>query len=70
MPQPRCPVCRRPAAPRATNASSPFCSPRCRAVDLGRWLGEEYRVADARADEREDELPDARPPDDRREGPD
>jgi len=25
----------------------PFCSPRCRLIDLGRWLGEEYgyRVA-------------------------
>ena len=22
----------------------PFCSRRCRLVDLGRWLGEEYRV--------------------------
>lgn len=22
----------------------PFCSERCRLVDLGRWLGETYRV--------------------------
>jgi len=22
----------------------PFCSSRCRLVDLGRWLGEEYRI--------------------------
>jgi len=22
----------------------PFCSPRCRLLDLGRWAGEEYRV--------------------------
>jgi endogenous inhibitor of DNA gyrase (YacG/DUF329 family) len=22
----------------------PFCSPRCRLVDLGRWLGESYRI--------------------------
>ena len=22
----------------------PFCSPRCRMVDLGRWLGEDYGV--------------------------
>lgn len=26
-------------------------------VDLGRWLGEEYRVPERQADEREDELP-------------
>jgi len=23
----------------------PFCSRRCRLIDLGRWLGEDYRVA-------------------------
>lgn len=23
----------------------PFCSPRCRMIDLGRWLGEDYRMA-------------------------
>jgi endogenous inhibitor of DNA gyrase (YacG/DUF329 family) len=22
----------------------PFCSPRCRLIDLGRWLGESYRI--------------------------
>jgi hypothetical protein len=22
----------------------PFCSPRCRKIDLGRWLGERYRL--------------------------
>jgi endogenous inhibitor of DNA gyrase (YacG/DUF329 family) len=22
----------------------PFCSERCRLIDLGRWLGEDYRV--------------------------
>lgn len=41
----KCPTCQKPAAARATNPSSPFCSPRCRAIDLGKWLGEEYRVA-------------------------
>ena len=39
-----CPTCRRPAAPRETNRAFPFCSERCRMVDLGRWLGEEYRI--------------------------
>jgi hypothetical protein len=23
----------------------PFCSSRCRLIDLGRWLGEKYQVA-------------------------
>lgn len=24
---------------------SPFCSERCKLVDLGKWLGEEYRIS-------------------------
>lgn len=40
MTEPFCPVCGKPAAP----ASTPFCSPRCAEVDLGRWFGERYRV--------------------------
>jgi endogenous inhibitor of DNA gyrase (YacG/DUF329 family) len=28
----------------------PFCSPKCRLVDLGRWLGEAYSVP-AKSDE-------------------
>ncbi|MCR0981845.1 DNA gyrase inhibitor YacG [Roseomonas populi] len=39
-PSPACPICGRPSQP----ATRPFCSPRCRAVDLGRWLGETYAV--------------------------
>jgi uncharacterized protein len=41
-----CPTCRAAVAPRAKNAAFPFCSERCRLVDLGRWLGEEYRLPD------------------------
>ena len=33
----------------------PFCSRRCRLIDLGRWLGEDYRVAGKDAVERSDE---------------
>ncbi len=24
----------------------PFCSPRCKMVDLGKWLGEEYKISE------------------------
>jgi endogenous inhibitor of DNA gyrase (YacG/DUF329 family) len=41
---PKCPICAKQAAPRTKNPSFPFCSPRCKAVDLGKWLNEEYRV--------------------------
>ena len=37
---PRCPICGRPRV----HAYRPFCSARCRDVDLGRWFGEAYRV--------------------------
>ncbi len=61
MSRPVCPICQKSVAPRAENASYPFCSRRCRAVDLGRWLGEEYRVPERQTDEREDELPPEHP---------
>jgi endogenous inhibitor of DNA gyrase (YacG/DUF329 family) len=40
----RCPNCDKPVPARKDNPTFPFCSTRCRQVDLGRWLGEEYRV--------------------------
>jgi hypothetical protein len=40
-----CPICRKEndffAEPLGT-----FCSPRCKLVDLGKWLGEEYRASE------------------------
>lgn len=44
----RCPICKRPAPPRAENPNAPFCSERCRLVDLGKWLSEDYRIAGPR----------------------
>lgn len=50
MPQrPKCPICAKPAPPLSENRSFPFCSDRCRLIDLGKWLGEEYRVPGSRA---------------------
>jgi uncharacterized protein len=39
-----CTLCGRSVAPREENPAFPFCSDRCRLVDLGKWLGEEYRI--------------------------
>ena len=39
----RCPTCGNPFDPKFTPAM-PFCSERCRRIDLGRWLGEEYSL--------------------------
>jgi endogenous inhibitor of DNA gyrase (YacG/DUF329 family) len=40
----RCPICNAEVKPRGENVSFPFCSPRCKTIDLGKWLSEEYRV--------------------------
>lgn len=41
----KCPICKRAAeTARALNPYAPFCSRRCRTIDLGRWLGEAYRI--------------------------
>jgi endogenous inhibitor of DNA gyrase (YacG/DUF329 family) len=48
--QVRCPICRKSFDPRQSPAR-PFCSDRCRLIDLGRWLGEEYHVPDDEADD-------------------
>ena len=43
-PERQCPTCGRPVPPRRENGAWPFCSDRCRLADLGRWLGESYRI--------------------------
>lgn len=42
-----CPTCKTKVTrdPVRPNKLFPFCSERCHLVDLGRWLGEEYRIA-------------------------
>ena len=35
-----CPICGKPA----TEAAKPFCSERCRDVDLNRWLSGSYAI--------------------------
>lgn len=49
---PPCPICGAPG----TAAHRPFCSPRCREIDLGRWFSGAYTV------------PAVEPPDDWDEG--
>ena len=41
----RCPICRKTAVLAVDAAHRPFCSPRCKLIDLGRWLDEEYRIS-------------------------
>ncbi len=39
-----CPICQHCAAPRAENKAFPFCSARCKQIDLAKWLTGEYRI--------------------------
>jgi hypothetical protein len=56
----RCPVCDREIT--ADVPHRPFCSDRCRLIDLGRWLGQGYRIpADDAGFNFEDDL-EAEPP--------
>ena len=54
MAHPTCPICKakRPEQPR--NPSHPFCSPRCKLIDLGKWLGDGYVIAGGAAENLED----------------
>jgi uncharacterized protein len=47
----RCSICKSPT----DEALHPFCSPRCANVDLARWLGGGYVIADAGQDGDEDD---------------
>jgi endogenous inhibitor of DNA gyrase (YacG/DUF329 family) len=42
-----CPRCGAQVPWTAASAYRPFCSERCKTVDLGAWAAEEYRVAPA-----------------------
>ena len=39
-----CPTCGKKVAWREENPWRPFCSERCRLIDLGKWAGEEHRI--------------------------
>lgn len=59
MSERRCPICGKEVEPPERNPFFPFCSKRCRTLDLGRWFGEEYRVPERFLGEEEKvELPD------------
>ena len=48
----RCPACGGPSRYAPDNTYRPFCSERCKQVDLGAWASESFRV-EAPADEGE-----------------
>ncbi|WP_152207635.1 DNA gyrase inhibitor YacG [Marinobacter changyiensis] len=45
-----CPTCKKPVEWVERNEYRPFCSERCKMIDLGAWANEEYRVPAENAD--------------------
>lgn len=77
-----CPICGRtvhlqPASSVSGSSASPaqlppdfpFCSPRCRLVDLGRWLDGEYRIPGAPLELSDGAAPEDAPPETIRHSP-
>jgi len=54
-----CPICKKPTDS-DEHADFPFCSERCRLLDLGAWASEKYVVSDPVFDE--EELPEDKSP--------
>ena len=49
----QCPICQKPVDEREIGkpgSTFPFCSDRCRLIDLGRWLNGKYQIPTADQD--------------------
>ena len=57
-----CPNCGEMSPFSPSNRWRPFCSERCKTIDLGAWANEEYRVAVEEDDESPDDNEDSQRP--------
>jgi len=48
----RCPICKTPV--KSSDPDFPFCSQRCRAIDLGKWASGQYVISSPLRDTDED----------------
>lgn len=60
-----CPTCKKPV--KHTDPEFPFCSPRCRLIDLGKWASGGYVISSPLRDI-SDNVPDAAPDDEKDRG--
>jgi len=51
----KCPICGK--AVTLEDASMPFCSERCKLLDLGNWASEKYVIPGGAVSQEEDQLP-------------
>ena len=47
----QCPICKKPV--KSTDADFPFCSERCRTIDLGKWASGSYVISSPLPDSEE-----------------
>jgi endogenous inhibitor of DNA gyrase (YacG/DUF329 family) len=52
-----CPQCGKPVAWKAENRFRPFCSERCKLIDLGQWAHERHRIPGEAATDDEPDAP-------------
>jgi hypothetical protein len=52
-PKAKCPICKKPVS--SSGEDLPFCSERCRTIDLGKWASGQY-VVSSPVDDISDEL--------------
>ena len=50
----RCPICKKEVA--IDDPNMPFCSDRCRTIDLGNWASEKYVIPGGSKEDIEDEF--------------
>lgn len=60
-----CPQCRQPAVLDTANRFRPFCSERCKLLDLGEWMSGRYAIPVAETDSGDDTPPGDQPPPER-----
>lgn len=60
----RCPICKNEVA--WDDPNMPFCSDRCRLLDLGNWASEKYVISTPAKPQDWEEAEDAEPPESRR----
>ena len=53
-----CPTCKKLAIYDSNNPFRPFCSERCKMIDLGDWANENYKIPENKADNKPMELDD------------
>jgi uncharacterized protein len=58
----QCPICKKPV--KSTDPEFPFCSGRCRTIDLGKWASGAYVISSPVQDS-EELIPDSAPDEER-----